>query len=405
MNTPRVSEVTRREIADLAEEAGLRTVHMMAWRDLDDDEAGGSEIHAHNIAAIWAQSGLEVTMRTSFSEGRPNIDEREGYRVCRYGSRYSVFPRTAAAEMGRRMGPCDGLVEIWNGMPFMSPVWRRGPRMIWLHHIHGPMWEMTLPSPVAKAGVFLEERIGPIVYRNQPIVTLSRSSEEELLELGFPRDRVQVVTPGIDPSFTPGGTDSLVPLVLGVGRLVAVKDFQRLVRVFARTLAEVPAAQLVIVGEGYERPEIEREISDLGIEASVTLPGRVSDDELLSLYRRAWAVSSVSVREGWGMTLTEAAACGTPAVATDIAGHSDAVDNGRSGILATTDNELSDAITKVLSDPALRRRLSDGALDRASVLTWENAALANFEVLAADARRRRNGFVPRMRSRLGSRGR
>ena len=105
------------------------------------------------------------------------------------------------------------------------------------------------------------------------------------------------------------------------------------------------------------------------------------------------------------MTLTEAPACGTPAVATDIAAHSDAVDNGRSGILATTDDDLSDALTEVLSNPALRRRLSDGALDRASVLTWENAALANFEVLAADARRRRNGFVPRMRSRLGSFGR
>ncbi|MCZ7629556.1 MAG: hypothetical protein M5U19_11105 [Microthrixaceae bacterium] len=92
LNTPVADDAVRARIADLAEEAGIRTVHMLAWRDLDDDEAGGSEIHAHNITSIWVQSGLEVTHRTSASVGRPAIDSRSGYRVIRRGSRYSVFP-------------------------------------------------------------------------------------------------------------------------------------------------------------------------------------------------------------------------------------------------------------------------------------------------------------------------
>lgn len=388
VNTPVASTATRDRIAGLAQEAGLRTVHMLAWRDLDDDEAGGSEVHAHNIASIWTQSGLEVTMRTSFAVGRPPEADREGYRVSRRGGRFAVFPRSALAEATGRLGRCDGLVEIWNGMPFLSPVWRRGPRMIWLHHIHGPMWGMTLPAPVAKAGVFLEERIGPRLYRNQPIVTLSRSSEEEMVELGFPAENIKVITPGVDPGFTPGGDKSPRPLALSVGRLVPVKDFDRLVRIWAKVLEKVPEAELVIVGEGYERPLIEAEISRLGIGPSVRLPGRVSDDELLELYRRAWVATSASVREGWGMTLTEAAACGTPAVATDIAGHADAVAADNSGLLATTDEDLAAALVSVLSDSALRSRLEHGALERAGELTWENAALANFEVLAQDARRR-----------------
>lgn len=363
---------------------------MLAWRDLDDDEAGGSEVHAHNIASIWTQSGIEVTMRTSFAVGRPPQATREGYRVSRRGSRYSVFPRSALAEATGRLGHCDGLVEIWNGMPFLSPVWRRGPRMIWLHHIHGPMWAMTLPGPIAKAGVFLEERIGPRLYRNQPIVTLSRSSEEEMIELGFPAANITVITPGVDPGFTPGGEKSPHPLAMAVGRLVPVKDFPRLVRIWARVLDRVPDAELVIVGEGYERPEIETEISRLGIEASVKLPGRISDAELLDLYRRSWVATSASVREGWGMTLTEAAACGTPAVATDIAGHADAVARDRSGLLADTDDDLAEALAAVLSDEQLRARLVQGALQRAAELTWEHAAVANFEVLAGDARRRRS---------------
>ncbi|MGI9576755.1 MAG: glycosyltransferase family 4 protein [Microthrixaceae bacterium] len=388
MNTPVADEDVRRAIADLAEEAGLRSVHMLAWRDLDDDEAGGSEIHAHNIASIWVQSGIDVTHRTSFSTGRPEEAEREGYRVVRRGSRYTVFPRAGVAEAVGRYGRADGLVEIWNGMPFLSPTWRRGPRMIWLHHIHGPMWAMSLPKPLAAGGVFLEERIGPVLYRNQPIVTLSRSSEEEMLELGFPAENVTVITPGVDPGYTPQGPKKRTPLAMAVGRLMPVKNFGRLVGIWARVIDRVPEAELVIVGEGYERSDIEAEISRLGITDSVRLPGRVSDAELLDLYRRSWVATSASVREGWGMTLTEAAACGTPAVATDIAGHADAVAAGSSGILADSDDDLADALVSVLTDAQLRTRLEAGALKRANELTWQHAALANFEVLAADARRR-----------------
>ena len=389
MQTPVASETTTKAIAELAAQAGLSHVHMLAWRDLDDDEAGGSEVHAHSIAAIWAQSGLQVTMRTSFAEGQPTSVVRDGYTVSRKAGRYGVFPRSALAELSGRLGPCDGLVEIWNGMPFMSPVWWRKPRVVWLHHVHGPMWGMTLPAPVAKAGVLLEERIAPRFYRHQPIVTLSPSSYDELVDdLGFDRDRVTVIPPGLNPFFTPGGERSATPLAVAVGRLVPVKDFPRLVRVMAGVRERVPDAELVIVGEGYERDNILRTIRECGGEGWVRLAGRVSDEELRDLYRRAWLATSVSVREGWGMTLTEAAACGTPTVATDISGHADAVARDRSGLLRSSDADLVDAVTAVMTDEVLRNRLQAGALARADELTWERTAQANFEVLAADALRR-----------------
>ncbi len=388
LNTPVADDAVRTRISELASAAGIRTVHVLAWRDLDDDEAGGSEIHAHNIASIWVQSGLEVTHRTSAAVGRPQEAMRDGYRVIRRGSRYSVFPRAALAEVTGRYGHADALVEIWNGMPFGSPVWRRGPRVIWLHHIHGPMWHMSLPRPLGHAGVALEEKLGPVLYRNQPIVTLSRSSEDELLELGFPARNISVITPGVDPGFSPMGPKNQTPLAMAVGRLVPVKDFRRLVRIWARVLEQVPTAELVIVGEGYERSAIEDEIESLGIGDSVRLPGRIPDAELLDLYRRSWVATSASVREGWGMTLTEAAACGTPAVATDIAGHADAVARDQSGLLAERDEDLVADMVAVLTNPGLRRRLEEGAIERARQLTWQHCALANFEVLAADAFRR-----------------
>jgi glycosyltransferase involved in cell wall biosynthesis len=389
VQTPVASDATTDAIAELAARTGLRHVHMLAWRDLDDDEAGGSEVHAHSIAAIWAQSGVQVTMRTSAAAGQPATAHRDGYSVSRRAGRYTVFPRSALAELTGRLGPCDGLVEIWNGMPFMSPVWWRKARVIWLHHVHGPMWGMTLPAPVAKAGVLLEERIAPRFYRHQPIVTLSPSSERELIdELGFRAENVTVIPPGLNPFFTPGGERSEVPLAVAVGRLVPVKDFPRLVRVMASVRERVPDAELVIVGEGYERDAILSTVRECGGEGWIRLAGRVSDEELRDLYRRAWLAVSVSVREGWGMTLTEAAACGTPSVATDISGHADAVAAERSGLLRSTDAELAEAITTVMTDPVRRAELQAGALARADELTWERTALANFEVLAADALRR-----------------
>jgi len=390
MTEPAASDLTLKAIGDLAADAGIAHVHMLAWRDLDDVEAGGSELHAHNVASIWAQAGLQITMRTSYAPGRPQRRVRNGYTVIRKAGRYLVFPRSVASEITGRLGPRDGLVEIWNGVPFFSPLWVRGPRMVWLHHVHGPMWGMTLPPRLAAAGVLLEEKVAPKFYRGTPIVTLSESSKAELVEeMGFRPDGVTVVPPGIDPAFTPGGERDATPLIVAVGRLVPVKDFARLVRLATTLRADVPELKVVIVGEGYERDNLEAQIADAGAEGWIRLAGHVSGEELISLYRRAWLVASTSVREGWGMTVTEAAACGTPCVATRIAGHTDAVDEGRSGLLATTDEELLGAMRSVITDAGLRGRLQQGALERAAELTWEQTAIGTFAVLAADAARRR----------------
>ena len=379
-------------IAEMAGRVGIERIHVFGWRDLDDDEAGGSEVHADSIESIWARAGLQVTHRTSFSSGRPPIDVRNGYRVSRRGNRYLVFPRAAMAELTGRLGPTDAVIEIWNGVPFLSPWWWHGPTSVWLHHVHGPMWQQSLPGPVAPLGNLLEERLAPPWYRRVPVVTLSQSSKDELVdELGFDRGHVTVIPPGIDPSFSPldpadpGVGRSPTPLAVAVGRLTPVKDFCRLVRVMAGVRDRVPDLELVIVGEGYERAAIEAQVAAVGGQDWVRLPGRISDEELLSLYRRSWLAVSASTREGWGMTLTEAAACGTPAVATDIAGHADAIDDGRSGLLGRSDDELVEMATRVLTDPTTRSALRAGALERAGELTWEACALANFRVLADDA--------------------
>lgn len=378
------------KLGDLAAEGGLRRVSMLAWRDLDDPEAGGSEVHASTVARLWAEAGIEVTMRTSFAAGKPQMSWRNGYRVIRKAGRYMVFPRAAFSEMMGWHGGRDGLVEIWNGMPFFSPVWARTPHITFLHHIHAEMWDMTLPPRLARAGRILEARVAPPFYRRTPIVTLSSSSKQELVEeMGFRERLVHVVPPGIDPRFSPGGRKSPNPLVVAVGRLVPVKRFDLLVDALAEVKPRHPGLEAVIVGEGYRREELESKIHEHAAERWLHLPGHVSDGELIDLYRRAWTVASTSAREGWGMTITEAAACGTPAIATRIAGHLDAVDDGRSGLLVDGHAQTVAALDAVLGDTGLRARLSEGARARARRFTWAATARGTLEVLAAEAIRRR----------------
>jgi glycosyltransferase involved in cell wall biosynthesis len=378
------------KLGDLAGGAGLHRISILAWRDLEDPEAGGSELHAANIAKLWAEAGIEVTMRTSFSAGKPQVSWRDGYRVIRKAGRYMVFPRAAFSETMGWHGTRDGLVEIWNGMPFFSPLWVRGPRCVFLHHVHKQMWQMALPPRLALAGDTLERRIAPKFYRNTPVITLSDSSKRELVdELGFDTDHVTVVPPGIDPRFRPGGERSPVPLVVAVGRLVPVKRFDLLIQSLVALKERVPELQAVIVGEGYERDALHALRRVNGAEDWLSLPGHLPDADVTSLYQRAWALTSMSEREGWGMTITEAAACGTPAVVTRISGHVDAVVENEGGLLADSPTELTDALGALIADAGLRARLSAGALANAQRFTWAATAYGTLAVLAADAERRR----------------
>jgi glycosyltransferase involved in cell wall biosynthesis len=275
-------------------------------------------------------------------------------------------------------------------MPFLSPMWARSPRVVFLHHVHAEMWKMVLPNGLAQLGHAIEHRMAPPIYRRSQIVTLSSSSKNEIVErLRIPAERVTVSPPGVEPAFSPGGERSEAPLVVAVGRLVPVKRFELLIDGLVRLKARHPDLRAVIVGEGYERARLEALIAGHGAGGWISLPGYVPDDELISLYRQAWVVASTSLREGWGMTVTEAGACGTPSVVTRISGHEDAVVHGRSGFLVDDQDGLVAALDATLADEVARKRLGIGAQEHAEQFTWDATARATLAVLAAESLGRR----------------
>jgi glycosyltransferase involved in cell wall biosynthesis len=367
--------MTQYDIEELKKKVANKSVIMLAWRDLDDVEAGGSERHAHEIAKRWSELGLNVTMRTSTAFGRPKEIKRDGYKVIRRAGRYLSFPRTISSVATGRSGRFDGLVEIWNGMPFFSPLWFSKPKLVILHHVHGIMWQMALPDPLAKAGNFIEEHFGPRFYKRVPIIAPSFSAKNEMVKLmGLKDSQIKVVPPGIDPVFKPVKKKANHPYLIAVGRLVPVKQFFEFVDLVVELRKTFGNLEAEIIGDGYERDYLSDYIMEKGAQTYCKLRGRVSQNDLISAYSRAWLLVSNSIKEGWNLTISEAAACGTPTVATDIPGHQDAVINGKTGLLCSSKNEQLHAIEMILKNDDIRATYSANALENAKRLSWDATA-------------------------------
>lgn len=371
-----------------AEQVGIRSISVLAFRDLADHAAGGSEVYVDAVLSEWAKAGLQVTLRTVTAPGESSYEERNGYQIHRDGGRVTGVPKISLQAATRRFEPADAVVEVWNGIPFWVPLWWRGPRAVVLHHLHDKLWDAFFPAPFDRVGSLVERKVAPLAYRGAPVATLSESGRDDLVtRTPLRRNQVHVIQPGVADEFL-GTSDgrSATPLIVSVGRLTSAKRFDVLIRAVAAMQRDVPHLQFVIVGEGPERANLETLISELGLEGTVHLAGRVSQDDLVSWYRRAWIAASASISEGWGMTLTEASACGAPVVATNIVGHRDAVAAG-AGILVDSDLEFEAAFAKLLSDHSYRNALSLEATAAAS-LTWERTAAQLLHVLVQDGIRR-----------------
>ena len=347
----------------------IRRILITSWRDLDHPDAGGSELHVNAIAREWTESGLEVTIRTGSVPGLPTAAERDGYRVVRQGGPHGVFLRTPLA----RTGDADALLEVWHGISFLAPLWSRVPTAAIAHHVHGEQFGEVLPRPLAKVAEVLEREVAPRIYRSTPLITLSASAKDELVQrLGYDEANVSVVTPGVSETFSPGAAKSPTPLVVTVARLMPQKAVDVVIDALLRLKDRHPALEAIVVGDGPERAALEAQAAP-GAEW-IRFAGHVTEDELVDTYRRAWVLATASRKEGWGMTVTEAGACGVPAVASDIAGHRDAVDGGVTGLLFRDLDGLVGGLDRLLSDSDLRSRMGDAALAKARTLTWKAAA-------------------------------
>ncbi|HTX28618.1 MAG TPA: glycosyltransferase family 4 protein [Streptosporangiaceae bacterium] len=349
------------------------SILFVAWRDLANQRAGGSEVLVDQLASGVFARGHQVTLLC----GGP-VAERP-YRVVRNGGTYSQFLRAPLAYL-RHFRNYDLIVEVCNGMPFLAPLWSRRPVLCLVNHVHTELWPIRFRPPISTVGRRVENSVMPWVHRKNLLLTVSPSTAEALERMGVGQDRIRQICNGVvrpDP-LTPRSPD---PLFLAFGRLADYKRLDLLLRVWDR-VRHVVGGKLVIAGDGPERPRLE------GLAGpGVVFTGRVSDQEKHRLMCSAWLLLHPALIEGWGIVVAEAAIRGTPAVAFDVPGLRDSVLQGQTGTLVQTEGQFASEWAALAIDYRRREQLGRAARTRALQLHW-SAAVEGFTEVAEEAVKR-----------------
>ncbi|MFI8302913.1 glycosyltransferase family 4 protein [Streptomyces sp. NPDC085927] len=351
-----------------------RRIVFLAHRDLGNPSAGGSELLVDRLADGLSRRGHQVTLLC----GGPATPVRD-YRVVSAGGTYSHFLQARSA-FARQVGACDLLVEVCNGMPYLAPMWHRGPTLCLVNHVHTDLWGMRFGGPLAPAariGRRLEHWALTGARQNGLMVAVSPSTADALHGIGVPRERIRVVHNGVEEP-GPRTERSPEPLFVAVGRLVEYKRIDLLLRLWER-VRPVTGGRLVIVGDGPERERLER-LAGPGVEFT----GHVSEAEKHRLLCAAWLLLHPSAVEGWGLVVTEAATRGTPTVAFDVPGLRDSVVDGETGVLAHGESSFAAAWCTLALSGARRELMGEAARKDAARFRWDHT-VRRFGAVASEA--------------------
>lgn len=356
---------------------------ILAWRDLANKLAGGSEVLVDRLCSGLTERGHDVTLMCA----NP-VDHGHPYHVHPNGRTVDQYLRAPFAYLeGHR--DADLVVDVANGVSFYTPLWRRKPTICFVNHIHTEQWNQWFPAPIAAVGRYLETHAMPAAYRNRLFVAVSPSTADSLEAMGVDRDRIRIIINGTDlPDEV--GAEAPEPLFVGLGRLVPHKRFELAVAAFNQIRPAV-GGRLVIAGDGPERDRL-RAIAGPGVQ----IAGKITEQAKQDLLREAWLMVHPASHEGWGLVITEAAAYGTPSLAFRVPGLKDSIVDGMSGVLVDRPEDLAPTWQRIAQDPALRARLRIGARRRATACTWE-ATVDRFEEICEEAvaSHRRSLHLPR----------
>ncbi|MBP9819327.1 glycosyltransferase [Candidatus Woesebacteria bacterium] len=354
---------------------GLRIL-FFNWRDTKHTWAGGAETYIHELGKELVSMGNQVTVFCGNDGHSSEYDRIDGIEIYRRGGFFTVYIWAALYYLFRFRGKYDCVVDCENGIPFFVPLFSTKPVFLLIHHVHQEVFREHLPFPLSLIAQSMEAWLMPLVYRNKPIITVSDSSKQAIKRLGWSEQDISVINPGITISKPTSIRKSTRPLICYVGRLKPYKNIDILIKAFALVREAHPNAQLVIAGSGESRSSLERLATKLGIGDQVNFTGRVSEKEKAEILTRSWVVVQPSMIEGWGITVLEANACGTPVIASNVPGLRDSVVDGKTGLLVTPRNigELESTLLNVLGKNKLRNKLSLEAVNWAQRFSWQIAA-------------------------------
>lgn len=360
-----------------------RRVLVMSWRDPWHPEAGGAEVMLYEHVRRWVRQGHEITILTAHYPGAAREQERDGLRIVRAGNRFTVYIWAAVLYLVRLRRQTDAVLDIENGIPFFTPLYVRKPRLCLVHHVHRDQFLSAFGPVAGRVGRFLESTMMPLIYRHTPFMAVSESTRRELAAIGIPPERCSVVHNGLDhAAYRRVIKRSATPRLLYVGRLKRHKRVDLIIDLAARLRERVPDLVLDIAGTGDDADRLQALVKQRGLQDVVRFHGFTSHARKVALYSYTWALVTTTEREGWGLSVMEAAACGAPALSLDVPGVRDAIAHGISGWLAPDLEGLYQSALRLLTDKPWRQRLSEGALERSHAFSWRTSAAGARAALA-----------------------
>ncbi len=373
------------------------------WRDTKHVYSGGAEVYIHELSKRWVKEGNKVTVFCGNDNKNLPQEKIDGVKIIRRGGTYTVYLFAFFYYLLKLRGKYDVIIDCENGIPFFAPLYTRKSTILLIHHVHQEVFRTFLRFPLNFVAGILEGKLMPLVYRNKMIVTVSESSRKEIVKLGFTRpENIEIIHNGVS-QLQPGFYKKTeYPSFLYIGRLKEYKNIDIAIKAFASVLKNYTDARFLIAGSGESYPKLRNLVSELNIGENVKFLGKVTEGQKAKLLSESWVVTQPSKVEGWGITVIEANASGTPVIASKVNGLRDSVLDGRTGILVTPSNvgQLSRAMSTLVEDKVFRNNLSQNAVLWSKNFNWDRSAEHFYMIIGKSLRERlyrptfRDIFVP-----------
>ncbi|MEK7095209.1 MAG: glycosyltransferase family 4 protein [Patescibacteria group bacterium] len=353
---------------------------ILNWKDIKHPQVGGAEIIVYELAKRLVKDGHKVTWFCRSFVGCSPEEIMDGIKIIRRGNLITTYLYAPIYYWTSSKKP-DLVIDISNTIYWQTPVWAFASKKIaYLNQLAKDVFFYEFPRGISRLGIFFE-KLQYLPYRWSKFVCYAKSTRMDLMNLGIPRNQIKIFTLGVDHKRYTPGKKSKTPLFICLNRLVNMKRTDLVVQAMSYVSKRFPEIKLVIIGTGYARKKLGILRDDLKLQNTVSFADentwyfkKDKRDKKISLMQSAWALICPSVKEGWGMTVTECAACKTPSIVSNVTGLCDSVVDKVTGVVISANpppEEIAKAIIKLANDHTLRTRLSSGAHQYSQKMNWE----------------------------------
>lgn len=351
---------------------------LINWRCVKNPEMGGAEVHLHEIFRRLVKKGHQVTLVAHKFPGSLDEEIIDGIKILRHGNKF-LFDHQFKSFYKSKLKNLDFdlIVDDISKIPLNTPSYIDKPVVGIIHHIHGNSLYKEIPFPLAYYIIKKEHQI-PKYYNNANIFTVSESTKNELVKLGFDRSKTGILYNAIDHNLFDKVTveKSKTPLITYVGRIKNYKNIDKIIDAISILKNDITDIKLIIGGKGDYLDNLKDYVIKLKLEKNVEFAGFLSEEEKAELLGKSLLFVTMAEKEGWGITVIEANSMKTPAIGSDVPGLRDSIQNGKTGYLVPLGNsvKLAEKIKLLINDKSELEKLSRNAYKWSKNFSWDNSA-------------------------------